>query len=163
LTTFKIHTNRGLWIGAQVLVGIGRGCGFQMPLLAVQSNFSPAEATIGTSLVIFSQYFGGAVFSSVSETILISSLVKNLPVYAPGTNVQKIIDAGGAGVWKVVAGADLQGVLTAYNEALTHVFVWSLSNDLQETETMLTFCHSIWLLRWPLQVSFLAGQWGRRE
>jgi hypothetical protein len=118
-----VHTDRRLWIGAQVIIGIGRGCGFQMPLLAIQSSFAPHEATIGTSLVIFCQYLGGAIFSSVGETIFISSLVESMSKYAPQVNVHQIIDAGAASARNSVTNADLAGVLLAYNQALSNVFV----------------------------------------
>jgi hypothetical protein len=123
LTTFKVDSGKGLWIGSQILVGSGRGCGFQMPLLAIQSSFPPHEATIGTSLVIFCQYFGGAIFSSVGETILINGLRDSLPKYAPGVNFQRIVDVGAAGVRSEVPARELPGVLLAYNQALSHVFV----------------------------------------
>jgi hypothetical protein len=123
LTTFKVDSSKGLWIGAQILVGSGRGCGFQMPLLAIQSSFLPHEATIGTSLVIFFQYFGGAIFSSVGETILINGLRDSLPKYAPGVNFQRIVDVGAAGVRSEVPARELPAVLLAYNQALSYVFV----------------------------------------
>jgi hypothetical protein len=94
-----------------------------MPLLAIQSSFLPHEATIGTSLVIFCQYFGGAIFSSVGETILINGLRDSLPKYAPGVNFQRIVDVGAAGVRSEVPARELPGVLLAYNQALSHVFV----------------------------------------
>lgn len=94
-----------------------------MPLLAIQSNFSPSDATIGTSLVIFWQYFGGAVFSSAGQAILISGLVKSLPKYAPHVNVQGVIADGAASVRNAFVATDLPGVLQAYNRAVTQVFV----------------------------------------
>jgi hypothetical protein len=123
LTTFKVDSSKGLWIGSQILVGSGRGCGFQMPLLAIQSSFLPHEATIGTSLVIFFQFFGGAIFSSVGETILINGLRDSLPKYAPAVNFQRIVDVGAAGVRSEVPARELPAVLLAYNQALSYVFV----------------------------------------
>jgi hypothetical protein len=89
------------------------------------------EAAIGTSLVIFCQYFGGAVFSSVGETILINSLAASLPALAPQVDVQTLINAGAASVRTAVTEAELLGVLLAYNQALSDVFVSILSLGLK--------------------------------
>jgi len=53
----------------------------------------------------------------------VSSLVKNLHIYAPQVNAQMVVVAGAQGLRKVVeAGPDLQGALLAYNVAITQAF-----------------------------------------
>lgn len=97
------------------------------PFLAIQSSLPAQEDAIGTSLVIFCQYFGGAVFNSVAETILINSLAASLPTLAPQVDAQTLIAAGVASVRTTVIETELPGVILAYNQALSHVFVSILS------------------------------------
>lgn len=80
---------------------------------------------------MFCQYFGGAIFSSVGETIFINSLTASLPALAPQVNLQSLINAGAASVRTAVAEAELPGVLLAYNQALSDVFVSILSLGLK--------------------------------
>jgi hypothetical protein len=84
---------------------------------------SPTEAAIGTSLIIFCQYFGGALFGSFAETIFVNGLKDGLHTFAPEVNSQAVISAGASAVRSVVSKAALPGVLAAYDRAVTHVFV----------------------------------------
>lgn len=53
LGTFNAHTSTGKWIGYQILFGIGRGMGMQMPLVAVQNRLPPQMAVLAISLCMF--------------------------------------------------------------------------------------------------------------
>jgi hypothetical protein len=59
--------------------------------------------------------------------VLVNSLTASLPALAPQVDVQTLINAGAAGVRTAVAEAELPGVLIAYNQALSDVFVSILS------------------------------------
>jgi hypothetical protein len=37
LTTLKVNTGEGMWIGYQIIFGLGSGAGFQQPLIAAQT------------------------------------------------------------------------------------------------------------------------------
>jgi hypothetical protein len=84
---------------------------------------------IGTALVVFCQYFGGAVFVALGQTAFINRLSSSLQVYAPEVDAQTIIDAGAtAAIRSLVPKASIDGVLTSYNHALTNTFVsWNSS------------------------------------
>jgi hypothetical protein len=74
-------------------------------------------------MIVFSQYFGGALFSSFAETIFTNSLTSGLRAFAPNADAQKVIKAGASSVRADLSGALLHGVLLAYNQAVTHTFV----------------------------------------
>ena len=97
------------------------------------------EAAIGTSLAIFCQFFGGAVFTSVGETIFVNSLAALLPAFVPQVNVQALINAGAAGVRTAVTEAELPSLLFAYNQALLNVFVRILSQIRRANGIISTF------------------------
>ena len=66
--------------------------------------------------------------SSFAETIFVTSLSTAIPEYAPGVNATAVIAAGASSVRVIVPKASLHGVLLAYNEAITHVFVRTLKS-----------------------------------
>ena len=82
-----------------------------------------SDLPTATSISVFFQFFGGAIFLAIGENIFVSSLVKNLHIYAPRVNAEMVVVAGAEGLRKVVeAGTDLQGALLAYNKAITQTF-----------------------------------------
>lgn len=82
-----------------------------------------SDLPTATSIAVFFQFFGGAIFLAIGENIFVSSLVKNLHIYAPQIDAQMVVVAGAEGLRKVVeAGPDLHGALLAYNVAITQTF-----------------------------------------
>ena len=93
------------------------------PVTAVQAVLSPDEVAIGTSLLAFSQYLGGAIFISAANTLFNNVLVTSLHNFAPHVYAQAVIDAGATGFRNVVTASDLPLVLLAYNRAVVQTFV----------------------------------------
>ncbi|KAL4964281.1 MDR family MFS transporter [Aspergillus stella-maris] len=125
LTTLTPTTASRNWIGYQIISGIGRGMGVQMPLLAVQTVASRSQHSIATGLVVLSQNLGGAVFLAVCQVVFSSGLSSELGRYAPGVDA-RTLEAAGAGAVRSVVGSDeelLRGVLRAYNGAVGRVLV----------------------------------------
>jgi hypothetical protein len=94
MMTFKVDTGLGKWFGYQVIYGFGAGAGFQQPVVAVQSILKPEDVPVGTTIILFIQLFGGAVFASVATNIFNNHLVTNLMKEVPGVDVQTVINAG---------------------------------------------------------------------
>lgn len=79
------------------------------------------------STLVFAQNFGGAVAVSLSQTIFTNSLRTLIPAHAPAVDVDAVISAGPQGMRKMIGGgagqrAELEGLLSAYGEALGRVF-----------------------------------------
>jgi hypothetical protein len=82
-----------------------------------------SDLPTATSISVFFQFLGGAIFLNIGENIFVSSLVKNLHKYAPEVDAQTIVAAGAEGLRKVVkGGADLEGALLAYDAAIMRTF-----------------------------------------
>ncbi|TVY84473.1 Efflux pump mlcE, partial [Lachnellula suecica] len=126
LTTLTPSTIAGKWAGYQILTGAGRGIVQQIPIVIVQAVLTGDEIAVGSSLLAFTQYMGGAVFLSAATTLFNSGLVTSLKNYAPQVNATAIISAGATGVADAVSESDLQDVLLAYSKAITQTFVSSL-------------------------------------
>ncbi|KAK9342227.1 major facilitator superfamily domain-containing protein [Lipomyces starkeyi] len=120
-STFTPTTRIGIWIGYQIIMGVGRGMGFQIPLIAVQNNSSKAEVSIVNALVVFSQNLGGAIFLSLDQIVFSSGLRHYLPIYAPEVSPEVVIAAGATGIHGAVSGASLPGVLLAYSKSINQV------------------------------------------
>jgi hypothetical protein len=87
-----------------------------------------SDLPTATSVSVFFQFLGGAVFLAISENIFVSGLIKNLPIYAPQVNAPMVVVAGAEGLRKVVlADPDLQGALLAYNVAITQTFYLTIA------------------------------------
>ncbi|KAF5871055.1 putative mfs multidrug transporter protein [Botrytis fragariae] len=120
--TFTPHTSVGKWLGYQILYGVGRGLGIQMPILSVQKTVPPKTIPLAMALVTFSQSFGAALFLSLGETIYSNSFQTLIPQYAPGVNATKVIDAGATAFRGFLSGDELEGVLNADAKSIDCIF-----------------------------------------
>ncbi|PMD24864.1 putative HC-toxin efflux carrier [Hyaloscypha hepaticicola] len=125
LSTFTPASGHAMWIGYQCLTGIGIGLGMQQPLIAVQTVLDISQVPVGTSVIIFVQTLGGALFVSIGENVFTNKLVANLAKYAPEINPDIVLSTGATSIQQTISKASLPGVTLAYNNALTHAFLVS--------------------------------------
>ncbi|OAA65525.1 MFS multidrug transporter [Niveomyces insectorum RCEF 264] len=126
-TTFSPTTPTGSWIGYQILGGVGRGFVIQLLITVIQANVPPADVPLGTSYVMFCQYFAGAVFLCAARTVLTSTMGAALAEYAPGVDSGTVINTGVTELRKVIPADQIKGVILAYNKALVNVFYLQLA------------------------------------
>jgi len=81
----------------------------------------------GNAIAIFFNSLGGAVAISIAQNIFSNGLRTNLPIDAPGVDVDKVIAAGAAYLRKAVTAAQLPGVLLAYMNALKQAYIMSIA------------------------------------
>ena len=123
MTTFHPHTPKSIWIGYQILAGVGVGSGMQQPLMAVQVVLDIADVPTGTAIIVFLQTLGGALFVSIGENTFSNNLVQYLHQYAPDLNPGVILSAGATNIKNAVAPDKLPAVLLAYNNSITQTFI----------------------------------------
>jgi hypothetical protein len=122
--TFTPDSGSAAWIGYQVIIGAGLGMGFQQPLMAVQTVLDIEDVPTGTSLIIFLQTLGGALFVAVSQNIFTNKLVEFVGEYVPEIpDPTFILAVGATSVENVVEPAFLAGVKLAFNDSLTQTFI----------------------------------------
>ena len=94
-------------------------------LKAVQTVLDISLVPIGTSIVIFVQTLGGALFVSIGQNVFSNKLVKGLAKYAPSVDPLSVLRIGATSLQSSpdLDKADLPGVIMAYNGALTHSFL----------------------------------------
>ncbi|KAI4128159.1 MAG: hypothetical protein LQ338_002861 [Usnochroma carphineum] len=127
MSTWTTHTNHSHWIGYQVIYGLGVGFGMQQPLMAAQTVLPLDDVPIGTTIIIFVQTLGGALFISVAQNIFTNRLINNLITDVPTVNAGIVSHTGATNLRKAVDPASIGGVLTAYNSAITQTFYVSVA------------------------------------
>jgi predicted MFS family arabinose efflux permease len=123
ISTFGPDTERPVWIGYQILAGAGVGFGMQQPLMAVQVVLDIADVPTGTSVVIFLQTLGGALFVSIAQNVFANKLVENIVAYVPAVSPELVLYTGATSIRSVIPPDLLPGVVLAYNNALDSTFL----------------------------------------
>lgn len=130
LSTLEVDSGHAKWIGYQIIYGFGVGFGMQQPIIAAQTVLKLDDVPVGTSLIIFMQTLGGALFISVAQNIFTNRLVSNLLEKVPTLDPSIVLRTGATSL-KHAIDADhadlLPDVLFAYNGALTQTFYVSLA------------------------------------
>ncbi|RHZ55920.1 MDR family MFS transporter [Aspergillus thermomutatus] len=122
LSTLKVDSGHAVWIGYQALAGIGVGLGLQQPMIVVQTAVREADVPSATSIVMFMQTLGGALFVSVGQNVFQNQLYKNLAIEAPSVNAAQVAGTGATMLRHVVSEDALPAVLVAYSHAITESF-----------------------------------------
>ncbi|KAL8661820.1 MAG: hypothetical protein Q9202_005246 [Teloschistes flavicans] len=113
MSTWKQDTNHSRWIGYQVVYGLG-----VLPL---------NDVPVGTTIIIFLQTLGGALFISVGQNIFNNRLISNLAVDVPSVDPSVILQVGATNLKNTVDPAQLHDILHAYNDSLTQTFYISVA------------------------------------
>ncbi|TQN70638.1 Efflux pump roqT [Colletotrichum shisoi] len=122
LTTWNPDIPTRVWIGCQVLYGVGSGQSMQTPLVVVQTVLPMEEIPLGTALVMFLQTFGGAIFISVAQNIFTNELRAGLARDLPNINATVIVDGGATSIRQpgVLPPDALGPILQVYSQSLTN-------------------------------------------
>ncbi|KAJ6579472.1 DHA14-like major facilitator [Mycena vulgaris] len=127
LSTFTVNTGHAHWIGYQVIYGFGVGFGMQQPIMAAQTVLSLQDVPTGTSLIMFLQTLGGALFISVGQNVFTNKLVSGLASQVPGVNPAIVLSAGATSLRNAVDPQSLPAVLSVYNKALVSAYYVSVA------------------------------------
>ncbi|KAL8731744.1 MAG: hypothetical protein Q9166_003191 [cf. Caloplaca sp. 2 TL-2023] len=127
MSTWKTDTNHSMWIGYQVIYGLGIGFGMQQPLIAVQTVLPLEDIPIGTTVIIFLQTLGGALFISIGQNIFNNRLISNLVANVPSIDPSLVLQIGATNLKKAVDPAVMGDVLRSYNSAITQTFYVSVA------------------------------------
>ncbi|CAL8581606.1 hypothetical protein XPA_007295 [Xanthoria parietina] len=124
-STFGVHTTAPYWIGYQILVGWGIGCGMQQSSTAAQRVLDKHDAPIGVSLMFFGQSLGGVISLSAAQNVLSNNLISNLDSF-PDVDPRTIIETGATALRSIFSPSDLPEVLIAYNKAIRQTYYIAL-------------------------------------
>lgn len=104
ISTWLVDVNESIWIGFQVLFGIGIGIGMQQPTMMAQIVLPKEDQPTGVALMFFGQNLGGAIFVSDAQNVFIDALASKLSGI-PGLRLGKaaIVQMGATSIKKIVA------------------------------------------------------------
>ncbi|KAK2768840.1 MFS sugar transporter [Arachnomyces sp. PD_36] len=137
LTTFATDTHHSKWIGYQVIYGAGIGMGMQLAIIACQVVLTIDDIPVGTAVIMFSQTLGGALFVSVGQNVFTNELVSGLVKAAPGLDPSVVLAVGATNLKSAIPPEFLDGVQSAYNDALTNS--WYVSTALSALSILAAF------------------------
>ncbi|KAF4125703.1 MFS transporter, DHA2 family, glioxin efflux transporter [Geosmithia morbida] len=120
---FDINTTTGVWVGVQIVAGVGLGFGFQVPLMAAQASVKPADLPAATAMLMEFQTLGGAIWVSATQAIFLNRVLINLPKMAPTVNPEQLLAIGAGDLRKVFESDELMGVLDAYSDGIQSAFL----------------------------------------
>ncbi|GFF77751.1 putative HC-toxin efflux carrier TOXA [Aspergillus lentulus] len=123
VSTFKVDSGSGMWIGYQIILGFGICLGMQHASVAVQVVLQPWDVPMGVSLVFFCQQLGGAIFVSVGQNVFDQKLIAGLTSVVDDLDPQTIVITGATNLRHIVPAVDLHEVLVQYNDTLRCVFI----------------------------------------
>lgn len=126
LSTLTRGAAQGHWVGFQFIAGFGLGMGMQTGSLAVQTVLPMADVSMGVALIFFSQQLGGAIFTTVGQTILSNLLVARL-AGIPGVDPQQVVNNGATELVDIVPAQDIDLVIDVYDYTLTKIFLASMA------------------------------------
>ncbi|KAI1432072.1 MFS toxin efflux pump [Xylaria sp. CBS 124048] len=121
LTSFTPDTSTASWIGFQVLFGVGIGFAISQPWTAIQFALPPDDVPAGLSSISFAISIGAALIISISQNIF-TNLLRDGLSSVPGVDVDGIIIHGATDLLKIITPEQKDGVLNAYNWAVTRTF-----------------------------------------
>jgi len=98
ITTFDIDTVFGKWFGYQIVMGLGAGVGFNVPLVAIQTVLPMEDIPIGSVCVMFFQSLGGGRFIDVAQSVFQNGLLDGLKKYASELDPQLMVHTGATAI-----------------------------------------------------------------
>lgn len=125
----SLYPNIHRRVPSLIIIGVGIGIGAQQPLMVAQTIFKGADIALSTSALIFTQTLAGTIFLSVAENIFQNQLISQLHKLVPEIDPRDIIETGASSIRQFIEAKfpqHLTAVLTAYNNAIRHVFLLSV-------------------------------------
>ncbi|AEO55472.1 hypothetical protein MYCTH_89510 [Thermothelomyces thermophilus ATCC 42464] len=125
LSTLNRNSPTAHWVAFQFLSGFGLGFGMQTSALAIQTVLPREDISTGIAINFFVQQLGGAVFTSVGQSILTKILVSEL------SNLQNfdpklLVSEGATKLSQIVQPEDAVQVINGYSDAIRHIFLTSM-------------------------------------
>lgn len=128
ISTWKVDSPQSIWVGYQVINGIGVGFVYQIPNLAMQAVLPKRDAPIGFAVSLFGGLLLSSVFISVGENVLVNQLVSRLSALTGSPIPAALIYGSGATTLLSQLPENLQAAgLVAYNDSLRVVFQMGLA------------------------------------
>ncbi|PGH14665.1 hypothetical protein AJ80_05846 [Polytolypa hystricis UAMH7299] len=125
--TFYIGTPAPMYIGYQVILGVGVGLAMQVPVIFAQTTAKQEDMAMAMSVALTLYFLGGAYGISVAQNIFANRLLQTLPDLAPDVSPRLILQAGAYSLERVAnSPQELLGIRLAYLHGLKGAWIMSI-------------------------------------
>lgn len=104
------------WIGYEIIIGMGVGTALQVPMIANQAAVGVEDIAAVTSMTLFAENVGTAIFTAATESAFTNGLVRALTQNVPGLKPEAVINTGATRIREAFRAEDIYGVLSSYLE-----------------------------------------------
>ncbi|KAK4051265.1 hypothetical protein OIO90_004746 [Microbotryomycetes sp. JL221] len=125
LTTLKVDSSTGIWVGFQIVAGAGIGLAAMMSYIGSQIvTKDPKDRPAAGVIAIFAQTLGAAIMLSSSQAIYQNKLLQGIKTI-PGIDVKLVIDSGVSAFREILPAEFIPLVAQKSVDALSKVFLMS--------------------------------------
>jgi hypothetical protein len=103
-----------VWIGSELITATGIGLALQIPMIANQALVPADDMLAATSLTLFFENSGTALFVASGEAAFTNGLLASLRANLPQLNAREVLDAGATQIRTLFSGNELDEVLKSY-------------------------------------------------
>ncbi|KAF2030963.1 MFS general substrate transporter [Setomelanomma holmii] len=115
--TLDAKTAAQQWIGYELITATGAGLALQIPMIANQALVTADDMPAATSLTLFVENCGTALFVASGEAAFTNGLLSSLRVNLPQIDARQVLDAGATKIRDSFHGSDLDKVRVGYLHA----------------------------------------------
>lgn len=108
------HASARTWIGYELLTASGIGLALQIPMISNQANVPASDLLSATSLALFMENCGTAVFMASGESAFVQGLIGSLKKSSPSMDTNHVLDAGATQIRQIYQGTILERILDGY-------------------------------------------------
>ncbi|KAI1287578.1 MFS general substrate transporter [Xylaria venustula] len=122
----QIHPNSTTlyWAASLVVSGLGSGMAMQLPYTAIALVLPDHDIPVGNAIAVLSYQLGGAVFISVGQNIVITTVLDLVQQRLPGISAEMVLSAGAANLATLANNADELKILRdIWNTAIAHTMI----------------------------------------
>ena len=102
------------WIGFEILAASGIGLSLQIPMIANQALVGMEDMASVTSLTLFCENVGQALFIAATEAVFTSGLIESLKDRKTALDPETVINTGATQIRTAVSKEELSEVLASY-------------------------------------------------
>ncbi|KAF2688991.1 MFS general substrate transporter [Lentithecium fluviatile CBS 122367] len=128
LTHLSPTTTTAMWAASLVITGVGMGTAMQLPYTAIQITLSEEDVPIGNAIAVFSNQLGGAIGVAMGQTIVLNTLVTEVPKAIPSLTGRLVMAAGATDLQRIAGSPAGELILRAiWNKAMVRTLYLSVA------------------------------------
>ncbi|KAL7931833.1 putative efflux pump antibiotic resistance protein [Trichoderma chlorosporum] len=124
---FDLNTGTGVWVGIQIILGLGLGCTFQVPIMVGQVSVNVPDIPAVTAMILCFQTVGGAIWVSASQSIFINRMSIAVQQFASGVDPTRVVNTGAGELRQAFGSDEIGDVIMAYLSGIRAAYLLSFA------------------------------------